>query len=167
MKSRSAALIVLMMLIIGMTAPMFAQSTDGLDADDYHIVVPGTSVPDKPIQVTLANGNSSEWTVYIVNVSEKYLSVSFDYVLDSKDVKVTSLPKACLLDPEGGSGSNETEGTISFSIDALSEPHDSIILDVIVSIADSTSSTIAIPPRRTRNNSAWRSWKTLSLLNRK
>ena len=136
MKSRYAALIVLTMLIVGMTAPMFAQSTDGLDADDYHIVVPGTSVPDKSIQVTLANGNSSEWTVYIVNVSEKYLSVSYDYVLDSKDVKVTSLPKACLLDPEGGSGSNETEGTISFAIDALSEPHDSIILDVIVSIAD-------------------------------
>lgn len=139
MKSRSAALIILTMLIIGMTAPVFVQGTDGLDSDDYYIVIPGTGAPEESVPVTLANGEKSEWTVHIVNVSEKYLSVSFSYVLDSKDIKVTGLPKACLLDPEGNSGRNESEGVISFNVDSLSQSHDSIILDVVVSVTDITA----------------------------
>ena len=136
MKSRTIALLILTIVFIGMASPVLMHGTDAADTSDYYITIPGTDVPEKAIQITLNNGEIHEWTVYIVNVSEKYLTVSYGHGPDANGVRVIGLPESSLLDPQSSDGRNTAEGKIVISVDELAEPQDSVQLDVIVTVTN-------------------------------
>ncbi len=136
MKGRTIAVVILAMMMFGMVAPVAVQGYDALDSNDYYIEIPGTEAPDQTIYKTLGNGESYTWKIYVVNASDKYLSISYSSSLDEEDLKITELPESDLLDPEGLSGHSKSEGKISFSVSELADPHDSIIVDIVLKVKD-------------------------------
>ena len=91
------AVAILAFLIIGMSIPMMSAGTDALDESDYRISIPGTAAPDKDVDVTIGNGMSYSWDVYVVNTSDKILDVTFNTSLSTKDMVISEKPKNTLL----------------------------------------------------------------------
>ncbi len=123
-------------------APAF--DTDALTKNDYGITIPGTEAPDAPIEVSIKNGGSISWTVYVVNLSDKYLDVSFRVVGQNDDIYLTSMLKDTLIGPEDSGFSTLTSGAITLQSSITSESYSkySIILDVYVTDISDKKSTI-------------------------
>ncbi|MBQ7621056.1 MAG: hypothetical protein IJV02_01410, partial [Candidatus Methanomethylophilaceae archaeon] len=138
MNSKLTAAIVLALMFIGLLAPLApVDETDALTSEDYSITIPGTAAPDENINVTLGNGKSSSWTVYVVNQSKLYLDVTFTTENDCEDIVITDKPKNGLVVPENETDhDNILSGTFTFGADSLSGSYDSVIVKLIVAVTD-------------------------------
>lgn len=136
MERRLIAAVILTALILGMVSPVLVQETDALDLDDYYITIPGTQAPSKHIEVTMGNGESRTWKLCVINASEKYLDISFDSSTDNKEVKVTDIPEATLIGPEGSSEPSVAKGDLTIKVDQNSDAYDSVSVDITVYVVD-------------------------------
>ena len=138
MNSKLTAAIVLALMFIGLLAPLApVDETDALTSEDYSITIPGTAAPDENINVTLGNGKSSSWTVYVVNQSKLYLDVTFTTENDCEDIVITDKPKNGLVVPENETDhDNILSGTFTFGADSLSGSYDSVIVKLVVAVTD-------------------------------
>ena len=136
MKSKMAAAVVLSVFILSMAAPFLVQDAEALNSDDYYVTVPGTQAPSKTVYITMGNGESHTWQIFVVNVSEKYLDVYYDYSVESKDAKITDHPEATLIGPEGSSEPSVAKGSFTVLINELSDGHDSLKIGLTVHVMD-------------------------------
>ncbi len=138
MNSKLIVAIVLALMFVSLLAPLApADETDALASEDYSITIPGTAAPDKDITVTLGNGKSATWTVYVVNQSKLYLDVTFTVHNDSDDIVISDKPSNGLIVPESETDhDNILTGTFTLGADSLSGRHDSEIVQLIVAVTD-------------------------------
>ena len=143
MSNRTVMVVIAAFILVGMVSPMFVQGSDALGPGDYYITIPGTEAPDVPIDMTVTNGESCSYTLYVVNTSDKYLNVSFSFASDTDDLRVEGLPDAVLLDPKDTKGSLYTV-TFTIAAKTVSDPHESVKVDVILTITDISDKTSTI-----------------------
>jgi small-conductance mechanosensitive channel len=135
MKQKMMAAFVLSLLLLGFATPLLS-GADALDYDDYYVTVPDTNAPREPVKATLGNGESQTWPIYVVNVSDSYLNVTYKSTSSISDVKVTGLPSTTLLGPMGTTEGHISSGEIVIAADKLSDAYDSVEVDVIVCVTD-------------------------------
>jgi small-conductance mechanosensitive channel len=144
MTRRVAALLIVPIIVFGLLSPVLLTGDDAVTEDDYYISIPGTEAPEKSIFATVGNGESGTWTLYVVNISDSYLNVSFDSKVSSDDARVTELPGATLLGPKDDDNvPHVAEGNVRIEIDKLSDSHSMLevtILITLTDVADKTSS---------------------------
>ena len=139
MKNRLMAVAILAFLIIGMSIPMMSAGTDALDESDYRISIPGTAAPDKDVDVTIGNGMSYSWDVYVVNTSDKILDVTFNTSLSTKDMVISEKPKnTLLLSYNENQTDYYTSGVFTISVDKLSESHENEPVQLYITLTDVT-----------------------------
>jgi small-conductance mechanosensitive channel len=141
MNSKLMALSVLALLALGLLSPMIPEGADALDTTDYGISIPGYN-PEEEILISLGNGESKSFSVYVVNKSDMYLDVTFSAESESKDVKIEDIPSNGLLVPENEvDHDNIASGVFKISARELSESHDSIPVTLTIAITDINDKT--------------------------
>jgi len=142
MNTRTAALAIVAAFIMLAFVP--AADTDSLSKSDYGITIPGTEAPDTPIELSMKNGDSASWTVYVVNLSDKYLDVSFRVSGVNEDIYLASVPEDTLIAPNESGYSALTSGTVTIQSSLTSESYSQfpIILKIhVTDISDKKSTT--------------------------
>jgi len=142
MNSKLTAVLVLSLLFAGLTVPIIpAEGDDALSTDDYGITIPGTRAPDEDVTVTIANGESASWSVYVVNESMYYLDVTFSTKYDCLDLKITQPDKGLLVPEEDKEHHNILSGTFTIAVDELSGKHDDVVVQLIIAVTDINDKT--------------------------
>ena len=140
MKGRLIACSVLIAMIIAALSPVLLDESDALDSDDFIInVIPG-GTSDQDIYVTLGNGESGSWDIYVVNNSDNILAVSFGLTNDTKFVNVDAHPNDHPLDPRssGGTGYYSRE-SFKLTVDLLADSMDEELVDLNIRVTQINS----------------------------
>ena len=139
MKSKMMAAIVLSLLVAGIIAPILPiEGSDGLSPNEFSISIPGTEAPEKPISLVLGNGESTSWSINVVNrTTEKYLEAKFTVVSECKDVKVTEKPSNDLIVPMNGvDHANVLSGMLKIAINDYVDSNENAHLKLIIDVND-------------------------------
>ncbi len=139
MKSKMMAAIVLSLLVAGIIAPILPiEGSDGLSPNEFSISIPGTEAPEKPISLVLGNGESTSWSINVVNrTTEKYLEAKFTVVSECKDVKVTEKPSNGLIVPMNGvDHANVLSGMLKIAINDYVDSNENAHLKLIIDVND-------------------------------
>ena len=139
MKSKMMAAIVLSLLVAGIIAPILSiEGSDGLSPNEFSISIPGTEAPEKPISLVLGNGESTSWSINVVNrTTEKYLEAKFTVVSECKDVKVTEKPSNGLIVPMNGvDHANVLSGMLKIAINDYVDSNENAHLKLIIDVND-------------------------------
>jgi len=139
MKSKMMAAIVLSLLVAGIIAPILpAEGSDGLSPNEFSISIPGTEAPEKPISLVLGNGESTSWSINVVNrTTEKYLEAKFTVVSECEDVKVTEKPSNGLIVPMNGvDHANVLSGMLKIAINDYVDSNENAHLKLIIDVND-------------------------------
>ena len=136
MQRKLMAAIVLSVLAIGLLAPLAADGSDAIDDGAYSISLSEGDISKGPVDVTVGNGKTASWNLYVVNHSDKYLKISYTKESDSK-VSVIELPEAKMIGPSGSTDpSNSTTGKISISVDEYAGDTDTFVATVHVLVTN-------------------------------
>ena len=100
MHSKLTAIIVLSVLAFGLFSPLALDGEDGLDRGDFYISISDND--GQRVDVTIGNGQTATWNLYVVNVSEKYLEISYETEVSDEEVSVIDIPGPMMLGPTGG-----------------------------------------------------------------
>ncbi len=139
MKGKLAAAFILSILIVGMIAPIsLTDDADALSKDDYVISIPGTHTTEEPIDITIGNGKSASWSVYVVNNSKDlYLDASFSVINEDSCINVDEMPSKGMVLPNDGTGhDNILAGTFTLSVNKVTNSESDIVVKLIVNITD-------------------------------
>ncbi len=136
MKGRIAAVAALFMLMFCAVSPLFAETADALDNDDFIIVVEGTYAPEQHIPVEIRNGETKSWTLHVINDSEKNLNVTISSTISDADVAISTDPEVGFLYPRSTGSSFNIVGTITISVNNLSKSYDDLTADIKVAVFD-------------------------------
>ena len=139
MKSKMMAAIVLSLLVAGIIAPILPiEGSDGLSPNEFSISIPGTEAPEKPISLVLGNGESTSWSINVVNrTTEKYLEAKFTVVSECEDVKVTEKPSNGLIVPMNGvDHANVLSGMLKITINDYVDSNENARLKLIIDVND-------------------------------
>lgn len=139
MKSKMMAAVVLTLLVAGIIAPILPlEGSDGLSPNEFSISIPGTEAPEKPISISLGNGESASWNINVVNrTTEKYLEVKFTVVSESSDIEVTEKPSNGLIVPMNGvDHANVHSGMLKITINDYVDLNENAHLKLVIDIDD-------------------------------
>ena len=140
MKTKLMAFAILAFLMMGMVVPMTLAETDAVDSDDYRISIPGTAAPDQDVYVSIGNGKSYSWDVYVVNTSDKILDVTFTNKVTSEQIEITDNPKNALLLAYNESQTDYyTSGVFTISVDKLSDSRTDEPVKLYITLTDVTA----------------------------
>jgi len=130
-----------------------AADADDTNKNNFGITIPGTDAPDSIIEVNMKNGDSVSWTIYVVNLSDKYLDVSFRVSGHNEDVYFLSVPDDTLIGPRESGFSELTSGTITLHASPTSESYAQfpIVLKVNVTDISDKKSTVTTDVKFTAN----------------
>lgn len=138
MNRKLAAAVVIALMIVGLLAPLAASDeAEAQTSGGYSITVPGTDAPDESIPVTIENGKSVSWTVYVVNLSKQYLDVTFYAENECDDIVIAEKPKNGLMMPETETDhDNILSGIFTLEVRELSVGHESVKVQLMVAVTD-------------------------------
>ncbi len=137
MNVKLIAFTVISLLALMTVSPFLAGNSDALETDDYVITIPGTNAPDEDVNVTIGNGKSQSWDVYVVNTSTDYLDVTFKVTFENDNISITEKPSSAVLVPEDkGTIHNFTSGVLTIAIDKLSESYSNQLVDLEIAVTN-------------------------------
>lgn len=139
MKSKMMAALVLTLLVAGILAPILPlEGSDGLSPNEFSISIPGTEAPEKPISISLGNGESASWNINVVNrTTEKYLEAKFTVVSECSDIEVTEKPSNGLIVPMNGvDHANVLSGMLKITINDYVDLNENAHLKLVIDIDD-------------------------------
>ncbi len=151
MKNGLMAMMVICLLAAGFLMPFASTDTDAaVDTNDFKIVVSGTEAPDKDVTSVIGNGKTKTWDVYVINMSDKFLDVTFAKASANSELSITDMPAGKMLVPRNQMNeSYYLEGKFTISADNLSESsHGSLVtLSVTVIDVNDKSSSVTVDVR--------------------
>ncbi|MBE6523943.1 MAG: mechanosensitive ion channel [Thermoplasmata archaeon] len=151
MKSGLMALMVICLLAVGFLMPFASTDSDAaVDTSDFKIVVSGTEAPDKDVTSVIENGKTKTWDVYVINMSDKFLDVTFSKSSSNSELTITEAPAGKMLVPRNQMNeSYYLEGKFTIKADNLSESsHGSLVtLSVTVIDVNDKSSSVNVDVR--------------------
>ncbi|MBO7351856.1 MAG: mechanosensitive ion channel [Candidatus Methanomethylophilaceae archaeon] len=139
MKSKMMAALVLTLLVAGIIAPILPlEGSDGLSPNEFSISIPGTEAPEKPISISLGNGESASWNINVVNrTTEKYLEAKFTVASECSDIEVAEKPSNGLIVPMNGvDHANVLSGILKITINDYVDLNENAHLKLIIDIDD-------------------------------
>ena len=137
MNKRTAALAFVAVLAMCFAALMVAEGSYALDDNDFRITVPGTGAPEQTISIEMSNGESSTFSIYIVNYSAYYLDVSYSASAPNSDVSISKVPENTILYPQGSTeGSSVARDSFTITTEDVAGSHDSVVAFLYVTITD-------------------------------
>ena len=139
MKSKMMAALVLTLLVAGIIAPILPlEGSDGLSPNEFSISIPGTKAPEKPISISLGNGESASWNINVVNrTTEKYLEAKFTVVSECSDIEVAEKPSNGLIVPMNGvDHANVLSGLLMITINDYVDLNENAHLKLVIDIDD-------------------------------
>jgi small-conductance mechanosensitive channel len=139
MKSKMMAALVLTLLVAGIIAPILPlEGSDGLSPNEFSISIPGTEAPEKPISISLGNGESASWNINVVNrTTEKYLEAKFTVVSECSDIEVAEKPSNGLIVPMNGvDHANVLSGLLMITINDYVDLNENAHLKLVIDIDD-------------------------------
>ena len=139
MHSKLTAVLVLSFLIAGMFVPLAINESDALEKGDFYVSISDND--GNEVNVTIGNGQTKTWNLYVVNASEKYLEISYLTDVSDKDVSVISIPEPMMLSPGNGDKDSSTTGKVTIKIDEYAKDTSEFTATVTVRVADVADNT--------------------------
>lgn len=132
MRGKIAAIAMLLLLFLGTVAPLAFSESDAIDEGDFYIDI-STSDDSHHVDDSIGNGRTKTWNIYVINLSDKYLGVSYSAKSSSDELKIVSMPEPIMLAPNGEKD-NRTTGEISMSVDRYAKDDAKFTVSVIVKV---------------------------------
>ncbi len=139
MHSKLTAIIVLSVLAFGLFSPLALDGEDGLDRGDFYISISDND--GQRVDVTIGNGQTATWNLYVVNVSEKYLEISYETEVSDEEVSVIDIPGPMMLGPTGGDILSSTTGIVTIQVDRYAKDTSEFTATVTVRVANVADNT--------------------------
>ncbi len=139
MREKLLAFAVLSAFVLSVVLPLAADSSDAIEDDDFYV-----SVSDSDghyVKKTIGNGQTVTWNIYVVNVSDKYLEISYKASSDNKDLTIEGTPKPMMLGPQGGDIDSSTTGTFSLKVNPYAKDNAEFMSTVTVRVANVADNT--------------------------
>jgi len=144
MNYRLVAVLSVLLLASMTLIPAFADGSDAVSSEDYGILITATDEPYDAINVTIENGKSKTWIIYVINNSDFNMDVSFTYTTSGDEVKVVEYPTSNLLVPENPvDHQNIMKSQITLAVDEIVGSTDQVVVDFTVTVTDINQRTPA------------------------
>ena len=134
MRGKIAAFAILSAFILSMMLPLIADGSDALSDDEFYISVSDSE--GHHVISEIGNGQTVTWNIYVVNVSDKYLELSYKAVSSGDDLIITGVPEPMMLGPKGGDINSSTTGKFSLMVDPYAKDNAYFQATVTVRVAD-------------------------------
>ena len=136
MNGRKMAIAIVAAILALAAMPLCVQSSDALDSDSYYIILAGTDAPEKPVYVTIANGENATWNLHVVNESKYYMDVNYTSTSDSNSLTVEQLPSTALLGPKGSGENHISSGQVTIKAKDLADTMSDVPVTVTISVTE-------------------------------
>ena len=133
----AAAVIMAAMCLV----PMLAEDGEAVTEDDFKVSMP-LWYTDEPNHVTIGNGHSKSFIIYIQNFSEHIMDVAFINLIFGKNVSGSEIRNLTLMGAGDPNGGDLLKVEYTLSVDELSRSYKSVPVQLNILLTDLTDDSM-------------------------
>ena len=138
----AAALVITMVAIL--FVPMCAEESEAIDEGDYKVTMPMWAGTRDINPVTIGNGHSKTFIIYIQNFSDHVLDVSFYTMLADKHMIIED-PKNLTLMPAGDkSGHDLLKQEYTIGVSEIASSRSQVLVWLMLYVTDLTDDSVSL-----------------------
>jgi len=129
----AAAVIMAAMCLV----PMLAEDGEAVTEDDFKVSMP-LWYTDEPNHVTIGNGHSKSFIIYVQNFSEHIMDVAFINLILGNNVSGSEIRNLTLMGAGDPNGGDLLKVEYTLSVDELSRSYKSVVVRLNIMLTDLT-----------------------------
>ncbi len=139
MREKLLVFALLSAFLLSVVLPLAADGEDAIDENDFYVSISDSD--GHHVKKTIGNGQTETWNIYVVNVSDKYLEISYKTTTDNKDITIEGKPGPMMLGPQGGDIDSSTTGQFSLKVDPYAKDKAEFVSTMTVKVANVADNT--------------------------